>query len=143
MSFFVSAGWARRSERVEKLRTLGVPTDPGRRNRVGMVPAKSPFFPGKGRFCGKVRAGRPSGPARYSIWIPFPARRFRTFFCKSLRHTDMISHLNTPPKGHFNPLLSFQIRALTGSGLEDDAFHETAAATLQAVLLEGVLPRPG
>jgi AraC-like DNA-binding protein len=26
----------------------------------------------------------------------------------------MISHLNTPPKGHFPPPLSFQIRALTG-----------------------------
>ncbi len=36
-----------------------------------------------------------------------------------------------------------QVRALTGSGLEDDAFHETAAATLQAVLVEGILPRDG
>ncbi len=33
-----------------------------------------------------------------------------------------------------------QIRALTGAGLEDDAFHDAALAALRRILLEGVLP---
>jgi TetR/AcrR family transcriptional regulator len=33
-----------------------------------------------------------------------------------------------------------QIRALTGAGLEDDAFYGDALAALQRILLDGVLP---
>ena len=36
-----------------------------------------------------------------------------------------------------------QIRALTGRGLDDDEFYETARATLPRILLDGVLPREG
>ena len=36
-----------------------------------------------------------------------------------------------------------QIRALTGRGLEDENFYETARATLSQILLDGVLPREG
>ena len=36
-----------------------------------------------------------------------------------------------------------QIRALTGTGIEDEKFYEAAGAALSRILLDGVLPHKG